>query len=249
MGEGHWALQRCSLFEQVDPVRLARLEAQSLIRQFDRREAIYLPAEQAQAVLLLASGRVKIYHVTADGKESVLTFIEPGEIFGELALLDQSAREEYAEAMAPSSIILIPWQALQTLLEEQPQLSLGLTKLIGLRRRRIERRLKSLLFRSNRERLAHLLLELAERYGTSTPDGWKIGIRLSHQELASIIGSTRETVTLLLGQLQLEDLIIVRQRSVYLKNPGVLAKSLGETWSPPLPPHSPPQSRPGLALL
>ena len=249
MGEGYWFLQRCALFEQIDPVRLAKLETHCLTRQFERREAIYLPAEQAQAVMLLTSGRVKIYHVTTEGKESVLTFIEPGELFGELAILDQGTREEYAEAMATSSIVLIPREPLQELIEEQPHLALGLTKLIGLRRRRVERRLKSLLFRSNRERLAHLLLELAERYGTPGAEGWKINIRLSHQELASIIGSTRETVTLLLGQLQLEGLLLVRQRSLFLRNPGALATSLGESWSPPLAPPPPPQSRPGFALM
>ena len=86
---------------------------------------------------------------------------------------------------------------------------------MGLSRRRVERRLKSLLFRSNRERLVHLLFDLAEKYGRYTKEGGiSLGIHLSHQELASIIGSTRETVTLVLGELQAEGAISISRREL-----------------------------------
>ena len=107
-----------------------------------------------------------------------------------------------------------------------PNISLGITKLIGFRRLRIERRLKSLLFHSNRDRLVHLLLELAEQYGTQHADGVLLGIRLSHQDLASIIGSTRETVTVLLGKLQGEKKIKVGRRRIVITQPRELAESV-----------------------
>ena len=87
---------------------------------------------------------------------------------------------------------------------------------MGLRRQSVERRLKSLLFRSNRERLVHLLLELAEKYGHPTPEGTLIGIKLSHQDLASMIGSTRETVTVLLGELQAAGDLTIKRRQIIL---------------------------------
>ena len=101
------------------------------------------------------------------------------------------------------------------------------TRLMGLRRKRVERRLKSLLFRSNRERLIHLLLELAEKYGQRDSEGLLIGIKLSHQELANTIGSTRETVTVILGELQSENSVIVRRRQIILTQPDQLAASIG----------------------
>jgi CRP-like cAMP-binding protein len=98
---------------------------------------------------------------------------------------------------------------------------------MGLSRRRVERRLKSLLFRSNRERLVHLLFDLAEKYGRYTREGGiSLGIHLSHQELASIIGSTRETVTLVLGELQAEGLITVIRREIVLCQAGRLAEMI-----------------------
>ena len=80
-------------------------------------------------------------------------------------MLEAGQREEFAEAMEKSTVVLIPGGEIRRLMEESPQMSLGVTKLMGMRRRRVERRLKSLLFQSNRERLIHLLLELAEKYG------------------------------------------------------------------------------------
>ena len=110
------------------------------------------------------------------------------------------------------------------LVEESPTLSLGIAKLFGMRRLRIERRLKYLLFRSNRDRLIHLLLELAERYGKQGEAGVELKIKLSHQDLASVIGSTRETVTVLLGELQGEGLITLGRRRLAITNLEKLAQ-------------------------
>jgi CRP-like cAMP-binding protein len=156
-----------------------------------------------------------------------LAIIDPGELFGELAMLDAGQREEFAEAMETSTVVLMPGDEIRRLMEESPQLSLGVTKLMGMRRRRVERRLKSLLFRSNRERLVHLLLELAEKYGQPCSEGLRIGIKLSHQDLASIIGSTRETVTVVLGELQTEKNVIIKRRQIILARPDILAAAIG----------------------
>jgi CRP/FNR family cyclic AMP-dependent transcriptional regulator len=102
-------------------------------------------------------------------------------------------------------------------MEESAALALGVTKLIGLRRKRIERRLKSLLFRSNRDRLIHLLLDLAEQYGERTAEGVLLGIKLSHQDLAAVIGATRETVTVLLGELQLDGFLKVSRQRIVIR--------------------------------
>jgi CRP-like cAMP-binding protein len=169
---------------------------------------------------------VKIGSFTEEGKQTILTFIEPGELFGELALMGSQEREEYAEAVEKSTVILIPNEAIQQLLLSNPHVSLGITKLFGLRRKRVERRLKYLLFRSNRERLIHLLLELAEQYGRQTEGGVELRIKLSHQDLASIIGSTRETVTVVLGELQSEGRLQLGRRKIILTDMACLADSV-----------------------
>jgi len=233
MTEKIWHLRRCNLFEQLTPEQISRLESRSLSRTYPRKSPIYLPGDHAKDVLLLAAGRAKICSLTEDGKQAIFGFIEPGELFGELAVIGVDERENYAEAVEKSTIITIPGDALLELMEELPLLSIGITKLIGLRRRRIERRLKNLLFRSNRQRIVHLLLELVEQYGTRTPEGVLIRIKLSHQDLADIIGSTRETVTVVLGNLQREGYVAISRRKIVVVDLQRLAASVSE--APPRP--------------
>lgn len=224
MDERYWYLKRCDLFAQLDEAGIARLEQVSHIRTLERRSLIYLPNEASDSVLLLLSGRVRIYHLTGDGKEALLAFIDPGELFGELTLVGQQEREEFAETMERSQVLKIPRQQLLDLMQNQPEMTLRVTRLIGLRRQTIERRLKSLLFQSNRERLSHLLLELAERYGVEDAEGTALRVKFSHQELANLIGSTRETVTVILQELQREKLVQVRRRQLILRNPAALSQ-------------------------
>jgi CRP/FNR family cyclic AMP-dependent transcriptional regulator len=226
MSEKLWYLKQCPLFDRVGSDDVSQVEKAGKARRFPRGEPIYLPADEASSVLLLVSGRAKICHLTPDGKQSILAFIEPGELFGELAILEHGKRDEYAEAVETSVVVMIPADVIQQLLERCPTVSLGVTKLFGLRRKRIERRLKNLLFLSNRERLTHLLLELAEQYGARQADGVRLRIQLSHQDLANIIGSTRETVTVVLGELQQEGLVEIGRRRVVLKDLERLAGSV-----------------------
>jgi CRP-like cAMP-binding protein len=244
MSEKFWYLKHTDLFERLVPAEMAQLEANSKIRKFDRHSLIYAPTDQGDSVLLLTAGRVKLYHLTGDGKQALLGLIDPGELFGELALFDAGEREEFAEAMAPATVLLIPRAEIQALMERHSAVSLGISKLIGFRRRRVERRLKSLLFRSNRERLVHLLLELAEKYGRRSASGVALGIKLSHQELAAVIGSTRETVTLLLGELQAEGVISINRRQILLQNLEQLAASIDVK-----PPELPETAISGASLL
>ena len=226
MSEKLWYLKNCQLFQLLTPEDLRQVEASSRVRSFPKKAPIYLPADTSHDVFLLASGRIKLCHITPDGKQSILAFIDPGELFGELAMLDDGQREEYAEALEKSTVVLIPRATIERLMETHAHLTLGVTKMIGLRRRRIERRLKNLLFLSNRDRLVHLILDLVEQYGRNTEEGVALTIKLSHQELANVIGSTRETVTVLLGEMQLEGLLKVGRRKMILRKLESLAASV-----------------------
>ena len=228
MAESFWYLKNCNLFSQVSSEDLSWLESHSRVRRMKRGEPIYMPSQSADGVLLVASGRIKICHTTPEGKQSIIDFVDEGEVFGELALLDAQQRDEYAETTEKTTLILIPKRELQDMIRKYPAIVLGVTKLIGLRRQKIERRLKNLLFRSNRERVIHLLLELSEKYGEVRPNGIALKIRLSHQEMAGIIGSTRETVTVVLGQLQSEELIEIARRKIVITNLQRLAKEVNE---------------------
>lgn len=235
MRDSFWYLKNCDLFARLAPNDIAHLESQSRMRQLKRGEPVYLPHQEADGVILVAEGRVKICHATPDGKQSILGFIDQGEIFGELALVGGVQRDEYVETTEKSTLVLVPKIALQKVIQRYPEIVMGVTKLIGLRRQRIQRRLRNLLFRSNRERVIHLLMELAEKYAEPDSEGYFLNIRLSHQEMACVIGSTRETVTVVLGQLQKEGLITIARRKILIKDLGQLAREVKE--KVPVLPH------------
>jgi CRP/FNR family transcriptional regulator, cyclic AMP receptor protein len=211
-----WFLKNCDLLGQLDSARLGELEKRSQMRSFLAGSPVYLPSESADSVFLVASGLVKICHLTHEGKVSTLAFVKPNEVFGELALFDSERRDEYVEAVTASTLIRIPLDALQALMHSDLQIALRVTKLVGLRRQRIERRLRNLLFTSNHQRLCHLLIDLAEQFGVSFNGGIRLGLKLSHQEIANLIGTTRETVTILLGRLKADGLVCGHRQTVVL---------------------------------
>jgi CRP/FNR family transcriptional regulator, cyclic AMP receptor protein len=228
MRDNYWYLKNCSLFSHLSPEDVQELEADSRMKVLKRGEPVYLPDQLADGILYVAQGRVKLGHSTPDGKQAILGFVDTGEIFGELSILGTQRRDEYAETTEKTTLVLIPKQTFMRIMQKYPHIALGVTKIIGCRRQRIQRRLRNLLFRSNRVRVIHLLLELTERYGVRVPEGLLLNIRLSHLEMASIIGSTRETVTVVLGQLQKDDFLTIARRKIIIKDLARLAQEVSE---------------------
>jgi len=225
-----WHLKRCDLLGKLTAEQLTELERKSQVKRFAKSSPIYLPSQPADSVMLVADGLVKICHLTSEGKVSTLAFVKTGELFGELSLFDEDERGEYCEAVEATAVIRIPREAIQSLMTTQLDVALGVTKLVGLRRRRIENRLRNLLFTSNQQRLNHLLLDLADQFGVAVEDGIRLGLKLSHQEIANLIGTTRETVTIMLGKMKADGLIGGKRQSVVLTDIGRIASSVGRRW-------------------
>jgi CRP-like cAMP-binding protein len=158
------------------------------------------------------------------GKEVTFEILEPGEIFGELEVLEGLPRETAAEALDDTLICVIRREDFDKYLEAHPNITVRLTKLIGLRLRRIQSRVEDLVFRDVPARLAHLLLELRKTDGV--PDGTSIRLRvkLTHQEIANLIGCSRETVSTTLGQFREQGLIRMEGRSIAILNPDHLTR-------------------------
>lgn len=234
MREKIWVLKRCNLFATLKPAELQRLERHALLRSFKARDIIYFPTDPGQSVMVLTRGRVKIKAITPDGKETIFAFVNEGEIFGELAIFDCEPRKEYAEAVKESQVVAIPRDDMNWLIGHRPDIALHVTQLLGFRIRRVENRLRNIMFRSNRERILALLVELLESHGQPQGTRWDIGLSLSHQDLANLIGATRETVTTTLGKLQHERILEVhRQRITILDRERLI--SLAEGQEVPVP--------------
>ena len=137
------------------------------MEEVKKRRPIYFPGDPSTTVYLLKKGRVKISSTAANGREVTFEILEPGEIFGELEVLQDAPRETIAEALDDTLICAISREDFDHYLRQHPDMTLKLTKLIGLRLKRIHHRVEDLVFRDVPARLAHLLLELKKTEGDS----------------------------------------------------------------------------------
>jgi CRP-like cAMP-binding protein len=223
MTEKFWAIRKCDLFSKLSETECERIERVARLRTWPKDSPIYLPSDSADHVFLLATGRVKLSSVTPEGKQAIMGFIEAGDLFGEFAAFETSVREELASAVKKSTVVMIPADDFGLLMESSPKFTLSLSRLMGLRRNRIERRLRSLLFRSSRDRLIHLLVEQLDE-ALQKSGGQDPLIRLSHHDLASLIGSTRETVTATLGELQTLGYVELQRQKIKITNRSALVE-------------------------
>ena len=195
MPDKHWYLKQIDLFSEMTKEEMDRVDEISRMKELRRGEIIYMPEDMSESVYLLKKGRVKISGLSQEGKEVTMDIIGPGEIFGELSLVDKGPRETIAEVLDDALLCVISRNNFEMLIRSKPDLAFKVTALIGSRRRVIESRLEDLVFRDVSARLAKLLLQLTEDYGQVREKGIIVDVKLSQQELANLIGSTRETTS------------------------------------------------------
>ncbi len=213
-----WYLRKIPMFESVAAATLTELAQVVEIREIARRQVIYLPGDPGDRVFFINGGRVKCSKVTRDGKELTLAYRGAGQMFGELCVIDGTPRDEMAEAMKNAIITELPRDAFRELLLGDAALAFQFACTIGERRRQIETKLEHLVFRDVQAKLAALLLELGEEYGVECEDGMQIGLKITHQEMANLIGSTRETISLTLAQFKKKGLLDLNGRTVVLRD-------------------------------
>lgn len=218
MPDKHWYLKQIDLFSEMTKEEMDRVDEISWMKELKRGQIIYMPEDMSESVYLLKRGRVKISGLSQEGKEVTMDIIGPGEIFGELSLVDKGPRETIAEVLDDALLCVISRNNFEMLIRSKPDLAFKVTTLIGSRRRVIESRLEDLVFRDVSARLAKLLLQLAEDYGRIHEGGITIDAKLSQQELANLIGSTRETTSHFLSVFRKEGLIGMEKRRIVLLN-------------------------------
>jgi CRP-like cAMP-binding protein len=195
----------------------------SVMTELKRRTAVYLPGDPSDKIYLIKRGVVKISTLTDEGKEIVLAFLHPGDVFGELAVVDPSPRDHYAEIHEDALICIFTRKDFLELMKLYPDMAFRVTKILGLRVRKLSNRVENLLFKSAHARLAQTLLELAKEYGIRDADGILLTLKLSQQELGSLIGLSRESVNLCLSDFKRQGLVESSGRSLRLREPEKLA--------------------------
>ncbi|WP_447974485.1 Crp/Fnr family transcriptional regulator [Nitrospira sp. Kam-Ns4a] len=213
-----WYLKHIRLFDGLTPEEMQEMERITRMQEVKKRQPLYLPGDPSSNVYLLKQGLVKIASTAPSGKEVTFELLEPGEIFGELEVLQDVPRETVAEAVDDTLICVIRREDFERYLAMHPNVTVKLTKLIGLRLRKIQSRVADLVFRDVPARLAHLLLELSRSEGVPEAGGMRLRARLTHQEMANLIGCSRETVSTTLGHFRDQGLIRMDGRTITIRN-------------------------------
>lgn len=167
-----------------------------------KKGVVYYTGGKADTIYILKEGRIKITRFLPGGREFIIDILEPGGMFGELTIAGEEKRETSAIAMEDSFMCAIKRKDFEEFIGKIPDLSLAITKWIGFRLRKIENRFEKMIFQDVRTRLIAIFKDLVQKYGVPVKDGTKIMINLSHRDIASLIGATRETVTLELNNLK-----------------------------------------------
>lgn len=219
-----WFLKHIRLFDGISPSEMQEMEKITRMEEVKKRQPLYLPGDPSSNVYLLKKGRVKIANTAPNGKEVTFDILEPGEVFGELDVLEDAPRSTSAETLDDAVICVIPRKDFDQYLAMHPTVMFKLTKLIGLRLKKIQSRVEDLVFREVPARLAHLLSELGKTEGVVEKQGIRLKVKLTHQEMANLIGCSRETVSTTMGQFRDDGLIQIDGRTITILKPDGLSR-------------------------
>lgn len=190
----------------------------SQVREFEPGSAIFTKAESARHMFVVISGRVKIFIDSHSKKSKTFAYLHPGDFFGEMALVDGKTRSASAEAVVVSKLLLISKNDFKQLLLSDPALTYYLLQTVSERLRRANDEIENLLFRNILGRVSKALYDLAQDTGKQYRGGTLLGDRYTHQELADLVGTTREPLTRALSTLRNAGLITVQRGHYFIKN-------------------------------
>lgn len=198
---------------------LQEMGVASADRTYMPGDAIYREGEYGDALYILTAGVVKLFSPYSGTKEATLRLLRPWDIFGHLAFAGETVQLAYAEAITECKITKVPKVFMERAIRQDPQVALKVMTLLELRLVQYEELVKCLLPRETEVRLANLLPMLARKFGEGEAHGaLTIDLRLTHQDLAAMVASTRESVTKVLNEFRNRDVIAIKSGRITLKN-------------------------------
>ncbi len=210
------ALMQAPLFSALDAEAAAALRASMTEKRVPRSGVIFSEGEPGDRMYVILDGKVKLGQTSPDGRESLLAVLGPGEVFGELSLFDPGPRTATATAVTDTIVVGLGHGDLRPWLTGRPEVAEALLQALAQRLRRTNEALADLVFSDVPGRVAKQLLELADKFGQPGPDGVLVHHDLTQEELAQLVGASRETVNKALADFTQRGWIEVDQRQVLL---------------------------------
>jgi len=187
-------------------------------REFKKGEYIYLPNEHSDRIYFLTQGRVKIGTYGDSGKEITKAILTKGEVFGELAFLGEEKRRDFAYAMESTAVCIVTVDEMRELMRDHSGLNLFLMRVLGSRVLKMEQRLESLVFKDSRSRIIDLLVEMVETRGQRVGYEYVVRKFITHQEIANLTATSRQTVTTVLNDLRNRNILTFNRRRLLVRD-------------------------------
>jgi CRP/FNR family transcriptional regulator len=209
-------LKKVPFFEDLTDAELSMIAAVMTEKAYARNELIFLEDDPGEGMFIIRQGRVKVSKSSADGREQILHILKEGDIFAEVVLFDRGVYPASAEAVEETRVWLLRNGDMEVLLQSHPKLAVKLLRLMGRRLRQAQLLIRDLALHDTCGRLAGLLLRFARREGERTEKGIVLDLDLTRQELASMIGTSRETVARILSRFQREGVLELDKQKIVI---------------------------------
>jgi len=197
-----------------------------VVESFERGKTIFFPGDPAERVYFLLRGAVKLSRVYEAGEEITVALLRENSVFGVLSLITghRSDRFYHAVAFTPVELLSLPIDRVEKTIKQNPEVSMVMLQGLSSRILQTEMMIETLAHRDMGSRLVSFLLILCRDFGVPSEEGITIDLKLSHQAIAEAIGSTRVTVTRLLGDLRAEKMISIHKKKITVHNPVALSQ-------------------------
>jgi CRP/FNR family transcriptional regulator len=207
-------LRRAPLFDALDEEGTRALRRQMSEVKLSRGDRLFEEGDDGAALYVVLDGKIKLTRAAADGRENLLSVLGPGEMFGELSLFDPRPRTSSASAVTDAALAALAHAALLPWLNDRPEVSMHMLRALAQRLRRANDVTADLVFTDVPGRVAKALLDLADRFGRQEEDGLHVHHDLTQEELAQLVGASRETVNKALADFAARGWLQISARSV-----------------------------------
>lgn len=211
-------LRKTPLFASLTDIEMQALATRTSRMRFQKDEQLFAEGDPCSGLFLVATGRVRIFKLSASGREQILAVEGPGSSFAELPVFDGGNYPAAASALEDTEVLFISRKDFQNFCREHPDVGLKVIAVVGSRLRRLVGIIEELSFTTVRQRLIALILRLAQASHTRSKEGIHVELTKSHQDLAAELGTVRELVSRNLGRLQAEGFLDVEGRKIVVKD-------------------------------
>ena len=216
MGDILEFLRKIPVFEDLSEIDLNSLKDIIITRTYGKNEIIFMEGDRGEGIYFIFNGKVKLSKMSYDGREHILNIFGSGDIFAEVMLFNNITYPATAESIEQSEIAMIRTADMEKLVLTNSKFALKLISILSRRLQTAQSKVKELALHDTYIRTAMALLKLGRQYGKRVKDGVELDLNISRQELANLVGTTRETVSRALGTFKKEGAILLDQKNIII---------------------------------